>query len=142
MSQETEQDKLEIIIDYLKKQGAALAILDRRLDAFSIDLKVACESIRSVVERQSIMERDSATRSANCYRVMSSMCSRIAALEQMLIPVPDQFDPRSLDNVSKNIPVHKQDDCESDTKTNGYVKVNECVSKECYDNILDRSDKK
>lgn len=121
MSQEMDQDKLEIIIGYLQKQGTALATLDRRMDSLSTDLKVACDSIRSVVERQAITERDSNNRSANCYGVMDAMGNRIAALEHMLTPIPHPFDPRSLEESSDSADSTHHDGNGSDKQKQNFL---------------------
>ena len=140
MTQGMDQDKLEIIIGYLQQQRTALATLDLRMDSLSIDLKVACDSMRSVVERQTVMERDSNNRSANCYAVMNAMGNRIAALEQMLTPIPGPFDPRSLDDTSENVSARDPGGNGVGAKAVPCVEEELCESNDCYEDDPNGSD--
>lgn len=89
----SDKDRLETIIDYLKQNGAALSTLDRRMDALNTDMRIVCESMKSVVERQAELEHGSANRRDNCAEVMDSLKERLTALEHLMTPIPEPFDP-------------------------------------------------
>lgn len=110
MSGGTDQDRLEVIIDYLKQQNTALSTLDRRMDSLSIDVRVACESMKSVMERQAELERDGRNRHGHCAEVMDAMKTRIVALEQMISPIPMLFHPEN--------PEYSEDQALRDTQKN------------------------
>ena len=97
MPESTDRDRLEVIIDYLKQNSAALSTLDRRMDSLSTDVKVVCESMKSVTERQAEIERDSASRRTHCSEIMDALKNRLSAMERLMTPIPEPFDPSILD---------------------------------------------
>ena len=108
MSEGKNQDKLDAIIGYLQQNSIALSTLDRRMDALSADVKVACETMKSITERQAVLERNDRNRLTNCSEVMDAMKRRISALERIMTPIPEPFDPSCLeDKVGNGASVHK-----------------------------------
>ena len=105
MSERTDQDRLEIIIQYLEGHGKALFTIDRRIDSMAAEMRGVCESLKSVATRQSELERASTERLSNCSEVMQAMLERIYALEQCMTPIPKPFDPKifEIDNESSDL---------------------------------------
>ena len=102
MAENIDRDKLEIIIGYLQQNSSALSMLDRRMDSLGADVRVVRESVQSITARQAELERDSANRMAHCSEVMDAMKRRISALENEMTPMPIVFDPKSLDDSTKD----------------------------------------
>jgi len=103
MSESTDRDRLEVIIDYLKQNSAALSTLDRRMDSLGTDVKIVCESMKSVVERQAELERDSANRMGHCSEIMDALKGRLSALERLMTPIPEPFDPSIFDDETSGL---------------------------------------
>lgn len=96
MAEGREEDRLAVIISYLKQQGAALATIDRRMESLGADIKMIGDSVRDISRRQSELESSSAGRQSSCREVMDGLATRIFALEQMITPIPKRISAKDL----------------------------------------------
>jgi len=96
MTEVSKEDRLAVIISYLKQQGAALATIDRRMESLGADLKMIGDSVRDISRRQSELEGSSSVRQGACREVMDNLANRIFSLEQMITPIPKRITSRDL----------------------------------------------
>lgn len=101
MAEGREEDRLAVIISYLKQQGAALATIDRRMESLGADIKMIGDSVRDISRRQSELESSSAGRQSSCREVMDGLATRIFALEQMITPIPKRISAQDLAEFSE-----------------------------------------
>lgn len=101
MAEGREEDRLAVIISYLKQQGAALATIDRRMESLGADIKMIGDSVRDISRRQSELESSSAGRQSSCREVMDGLATRIFALEQMITPIPKRISAKDLAEFSE-----------------------------------------
>jgi DNA repair ATPase RecN len=95
--QNATDEKLDAILEYLKKQGAALTTIGRRLDTIDAEMKMISEAQRRIGKRQSSLEDHYAEQAGSCQGVMAKLHDRITGLEQQISPIPRAFDPDKTD---------------------------------------------
>jgi len=79
---DSQEDRLATIIDYLKQQSAVLSTLDRRMGSLDTDVKIISEAMKSIMQRQSELERDSITRLGHYSEAVHTLTTRIFAVER------------------------------------------------------------
>ena len=79
---DSQEDRLATIIDYLKQQSAVLSTLDRRMGSLDTDVKIISEAMKSIMQRQSELERDSITRLGHYSEAVHTLTTRVFAVER------------------------------------------------------------
>jgi len=86
-------EKLDAILIYLQKQGAALQMISGRLDTIDAEMKLVGDSQRRISMRQADLEAHYAEQAGSCAGMMKRMEVRITKLEQQMTPIPVPYDP-------------------------------------------------
>ena len=90
MAEDTEA-KLDQILGYLVKQGAALGTISKRLNTIDDQMKLANLQWRRLSKRQADLEEHFTNQAGDCSGIMTRLADRITSMEEMITPIPKPF---------------------------------------------------